>query len=178
MPPGFSGSRRGFTLSALTGLRWEQVLLVGIAHKGDTMRKSMLALAMSGALTLAGGPALAAPTQLTATMTAEEETPTPGPAGAKGTGVFQADSEAGQLCYELTYEGPGEPNAAHIHKGEKGTSGPVAVDLAIETGGMKSCVPADGATLQDIIANPAGYYANIHTPQYKAGAVRGQLTAG
>lgn len=139
------------------------------------MRRSLLVLAVSGAVVLAGGSVGAAPTQLTATMTAEEETPVPGPEGATGTGVFQADPEAGQICYELTYNGPGDPNAAHIHKGEKGMAGPVAVDLAIETGGMKSCVPADGATLQEIIANPAGYYANIHTREYQAGAVRGQL---
>src|SRR5436305_1164149 len=31
------------------------------------------------------------------------------------------------------------------------------------------------ATVDAIMANPAGFYSNLHTPEFAAGAVRGQL---
>ena len=32
--------------------------------------------------------------------------------------------------------------------------------------------------LQEIVDNPAGYYVNLHTEDFPAGAIRGQLAAG
>lgn len=141
-------------------------------------RVGTLVAAVVGAVALAAVPAQAAPTTLNSTMTAEEEVPTPGPAGAKGTGTFQADPDAGKLCFKLTIEGVKTPTAAHIHQGAKGTPGPVKVDLMIAEKGLENCVPSDAATLKAIVADPAGFYANVHDADHPAGAVRGQLTAG
>lgn len=145
------------------------------------MRKRMLAWAVLAPVavdTVVARPAAAEPAKLKAVMTAEEVAPEPGPPGAKGRGEFEADPAAGEICYDLDYDGPGMPSAAHIHQGAAGVAGPVVIDLRIQAHGLDACVPADGPTLSAIIADPAGYYADIHTADYHlGGAVRGQLSA-
>jgi hypothetical protein len=139
-------------------------------------RAGLLAAVLSLAALMPAGPAsAAATTAYRAAMTAEEEVPMPGPAGAKGTADFTVDNQAGTLCYTLTYSGITKPTAAHIHEGAKGVAGPVYVDLDMPKNGDKGCVPIDKTKAQAIAGNPAGYYANIHTADHPKGAMRGQL---
>ncbi|HEY2703206.1 MAG TPA: CHRD domain-containing protein [Candidatus Dormibacteraeota bacterium] len=130
-------------------------------------------------LALAAAPASAAPAVASpfhATLAATEESP-PGPAGGTGTAKVTIDAAGGQLCYDLTWNpAVGTPNAAHIHKGAAGTSGPIVVVLSPTT--AHTCTKAPGPVLQGIAADPGGYYVNVHTNQYMNGAVRGQLQAG
>ena len=132
-------------------------------------------------LALATTPASAAPAAASpyhAVLSAAEENPTSGPAGGTGTASVTIDAAAGQLCYDLTWSAQvGAPSAAHIHKGAKGTSGPIVVILN-EPPSPKACVMAAGPVLQGIAADPSGYYVNIHSNAYPGGAVRGQLQAG
>jgi hypothetical protein len=132
-------------------------------------------------LALAAAPASAAPAAASpyhAALSASEENPTTGPAGGTGTATVTIDAAAGQLCYDLTWSPQvGAPNAAHIHKGAAGTSGPIVVILN-EPPSPKACVMAAGPVLQGIAADPSGYYVNIHSNAYPGGAVRGQLQAG
>jgi hypothetical protein len=132
-------------------------------------------------LGLAAAPAHAAPAAASpyhAALAASEEVPSPGPAGGTGTAKVVIDAAAGTLCYDLAWSPEvGTPSAAHIHKGAKGTSGPIVVVLN-EPPSPKACVTAPPAILQDIAANPSTYYVNIHNNAYPGGAVRGQLTAG
>jgi hypothetical protein len=74
--------------------------------------------------------------------------------------------------------GIGTANGAHIHAGAAGKSGDVKVPLETPdaSGAVKSCATVDPAVLKEIMANPAGYYVNVHTAEYPNGAVRGQLT--
>jgi hypothetical protein len=116
-------------------------------------------------------PAEASPSKFIATMRAEEVQPVPGPPGAKGTATVVADQEAGTVCYTLSYEGPGPMTAAHIHRGEKGMTGPVTIPLDINA----ECVNPDPAEIKALVDWPDGYYVEIHTPVYQQnGAVRGQ----
>lgn len=69
------------------------------------------------------------------------------------------------------------PTGQHIHVGAAGVNGGVVIPL---TGtwvggslvGSTTAAPADVAA---IIANPAGYYVNIHNTDFPGGAIRGQL---
>jgi hypothetical protein len=139
----------------------------------------MVAVPVIG-LGLAATPASAAPAAASAyhaALSASEETPTPGPAGGTGTARVTIDAVAGQLCYDLSWSPQvGTPSAAHIHKGAKGTSGPIVVVLSATT--AHTCIAEPGPVLQGIAADPAGYYVNIHSNAYPGGAVRGQLQAG
>jgi hypothetical protein len=143
----------------------------------------MRGFAIAGAVALLGllgvVPAQGADTQsLTAAMTAAEETP-PGPDGGAGTGKFTIDEAAGAFCYEVTWnDKTGEPNNGHIHRGKKGSPGPVVINLGALPGTPKDCVKADAAVLKEIAANPEGFYVNLHTNRYPTGAIRGQLQKG
>jgi hypothetical protein len=132
-------------------------------------------------LGLAAAPAQAAPTAAApyhAALSAAEEVPSNGPPGGTGTAKVTVDSATGQVCYDLTWSKEvGTPSAAHIHKGPKGTSGPIVVVLN-EPPSPKACVMAAPTIAQGIAADPSGYYVNIHNNQFPGGAVRGQLQAG
>jgi hypothetical protein len=120
-----------------------------------------------------------------------------------GSGAVVTETNQDTLCYVLevakvsgTENNPGAPYAAHIHRGEPGSNGPVVVNLAFPTGGdAADCVtetrvgaaPANSpvfvrdaqgvplATAQEILANPDAFYVNVHNADYPSGAIRGQI---
>ena len=73
----------------------------------------------------------------------------------------------------------GDP-VAHPHR-SGGESGDIVVPLDVDgfEGSSEGCIEPmeDAAVLQEIVDNPAGYYVNIHTADFPAGAIRGQLAA-
>jgi hypothetical protein len=116
-----------------------------------------------------------------ATMKGSSESPK-GPSSAKGT--FTVEFRGGQACYRMSVSGLGaKPVAAHIHKAVAGVNGNIVVDLKIGANTFKGtsprvaqkCVPARATVVSAIRANPAGYYANVHTSKNPGGAARGQL---
>ena len=133
----------------------------------------LLVLFAFSASVVAAAPAEASVEKLSATMTAEETHPIPGPVGAKGTIVMDADSTTGRVCYQVTYEGPGEITGLDVHRGEKGNTGPVTIMLDPKT----DCVDREPSAVLALNEWPDGYYVEIHTVthQLKNGAVRGQV---
>ncbi|MEJ5978345.1 CHRD domain-containing protein [Novosphingobium sp. PS1R-30] len=97
-------------------------------------------------------------------------------ADTDGTGAFAADvdAEAGDFCYTLTVAKIAKPTMAHVHTGAAGTNGPPVITVAV-TGASDECVAVEPDVLKAIVANPAGYYVNVHTADFPGGAVRGQL---
>jgi hypothetical protein len=97
---------------------------------------------------------------------------------AKGTATVRIRQPANQVCYRLTAENITLPaTAAHIHRGASTANGPVVVPFTAPgaNGTSDGCTTADAALINDIIANPAGFYVNVHTTQHPAGAMRAQL---
>lgn len=120
-----------------------------------------------------------APVTLRAELSGANEVPTTGDPDGSGTASITIDPAKRQVCYDVTVAQIDPATMAHIHKGAKGEGGPPVVSLsAPKDGSAKGCVgELDAAVLRDIIANPAGYYVNVHTSSYRAGAVRGQLAS-
>ncbi|MGH2455153.1 MAG: CHRD domain-containing protein [Candidatus Limnocylindria bacterium] len=124
---------------------------------------------------LVAGTAMAATTTLTATLANAGS----GDSDGSGSAEVTIDTDSGEVCWELTVANIEPAVASHIHVGAAGTDGGVVVPLDVDgfTGSSTGCgTPAD-ADLDAIVANPAGFYVNIHTADYPAGAIRGQLAA-
>ena len=116
-------------------------------------------------------------TALRVTLTGEAETPTGDPV-ATGEAVVRLRSGQGQLCYTLEADNLGAPAAAaHIHRGDSSEAGPIVVPLRTPdaNGAARGCVSVSRALVSQILANRANYYVNVHTAQFPAGAIRGQL---
>ena len=134
-------------------------------------------LAAAGFAVLIGtAPAQAKSTSFTAAMSADQEVPDKGPSGGAGNAVVDINTDTNQVCYKLTTTGlPDAITLAHIHEGPKGVAGPVAIDFSFATNGPAACVAGDAAKVSAVVANPAGFYVNVHTAQFPKGAIRGQV---
>ena len=131
-------------------------------------------LAMLASLLLAGG-VIAAPMGFSADLADGGE----GDPDGTGTAAITIDPDTGEVCWELSVENIADSTASHIHVGAEGESGDVVVPLDVDgfSGSSVGCVDASDADLDAIIADPAGFYVNIHTEDYPGGAIRGQLAA-
>ncbi|QUL38432.1 CHRD domain-containing protein [Erythrobacter sp. JK5] len=130
-------------------------------------------------LALAAGPALSQDNLafIGTSMFGEQEVDHEG-AGEDASGDFSAelDLKAGRMCYMLEIQGLDGFTAAHLHKGRLGENGPPVVTLELlGEDGRDICVNVDPQLLKDIAKNKAKYYVNVHTEEFPAGAVRGQL---
>jgi len=143
------------------------------------MRK-FLALAIAGlvlpAVALAGGQAMSP--VVSAKLKGSNETPVKGDPNGSGFVVVTFNANKGTACWKFKgVKGIAAPNAAHIHKGRKGTSGPVTIAFGA-TYKASGCAKAPKPTIEKIETNPNRYYVNIHNTKYPAGTLRGQLVAG
>jgi hypothetical protein len=115
---------------------------------------------------------------LTAALLGANERPGPGDADGQGTGNFQINTDKNQLCYTLAASNIALPaTGAHIHRGDATLAGPVIIPFTNPalSGFSSGCVAVDGALLREIISNPAGFYANVHSTEFGPGAVRATL---
>ncbi len=99
------------------------------------------------------------------------------PSGA-GVGIVVVNDQTNQVCALVVVSGIGTAVGAHIHSGAPGQIGPHAVDLATPTNGFSySCSTASEQVVSQLLANPGGFYLNVHSEEFPSGAVRGQLSS-
>ena len=136
-----------------------------------------------------------------ALLSGYQETPA---ISTNGEGEFRAELDSAQtaLTFELSYsdlEG-GTPTAAHVHLGQAGVAGGVSFFLC-GGGGKPPCPAAPAKVTGTVVAadvvGPAAQgiaagqftevldamrsgvtYANVHTPTYPNGEIRGQIGSG
>ena len=124
--------------------------------------------------------------QLRNDLRASEEVP-PADDG-RGTVKLKLRPSTGEVCFSLSFRKTGTPNRGHIHVGDAGANGGIVVPLfeligmpadarndALETGRLSDCVTADPALVSTILADPTGYYVNLHNTRFPGGSMRCQL---
>ena len=132
----------------------------------------------------------------------DEGNPVVGEEGTWGSFAFRLNSDADIICYDIAltgvtppYESPAK-TATHIHEAADGEFGPprLAFPDPVDDGDgvlrSSGCMQGPfttglegddgndtglGFTVAEIEADPASFYADTHTADYPAGAVRGQL---
>jgi hypothetical protein len=114
-------------------------------------------------------------TQLHAVLAGANENPPADPDGG-GSATVSLDAQKGEVCYALAVGNIAPATLAHIHRGAAGVNGPIVVNFTAPTSGTSSgCTSADPALVAEIASNPAGFYVNVHSPEFPSGAIRGQL---
>jgi hypothetical protein len=127
----------------------------------------------------ASGSPQASSIRLASTLDAAQEVPQPSGnvAGARGTFTATADAEGGgaSLAWRLTFaELTGAANAAHIHTGARGESGPVVVPLCGPCQSPATGTATANAGVVEALENGTAY-VNVHTAQNGPGEIRGQV---
>ena len=147
------------------------------------MRTIILLLAAAAAaslLTLSAASAGTARKPVTKTfhigLAGEAESPAGDPV-ATGTATIRLRAGQAKVCYQIAAKNLPRAVAAHIHRGKAGASGNVVVPLKTPNAAGKSagCAKAAKALVAAMLKNPAAYYVNVHTGEFPAGAIRGQL---
>jgi len=124
---------------------------------------------------------LASTASVTTSLSARQERPKPKGNVRRATGTFTATvtklGTTGAIAWRLRFSGlTGRGLAAHIHIGQRGKAGPVAVPLCgpCRSGarGTANLTAAGLAALENGRA-----YVNVHTKKNPAGEIRGQIRA-
>ena len=105
---------------------------------------------------------------------------TPNPADPDGVGFMVAtiDQAASTIAFTVYEQDIATVSASHIHRGAAGVTGPVIIGFGsayvngLFVGTLTGIQPS---VLAEIVANPPGYYFNIHNAAFPGGAIRGQL---
>jgi hypothetical protein len=110
-------------------------------------------------------------------LTGEAESPAGDPVGT-GTATVRLRAGQAQACYQLTAKDLPAAVAAHIHRGDAAAAGPVVIPLLTPdaTGDASGCANTTRALVGTILGDPGSFYVNVHTNDFPAGAIRGQLT--
>ena len=116
-------------------------------------------------------------TAIDAAMVGVTETPNLGDPDGTGTASIRLRKGQGRVCVTFTLKNIGAPTAAHIHKGTADDSGPAVIPLPTPAvSGSSGCAVASRTIVNDILANRASYYVNVHTGDFPDGALRAQLS--
>jgi hypothetical protein len=122
-------------------------------------------------LGLASG-AYAAPVPFAVPLDGFQEVPGPADPDGTGTAFLAIDPVTLTINWDIVVNNIDSPlTGAHIHRAPVGVAGPIVVDFSSQLSGT-------GLTdrdLADVLANPTGFYVNVHTLPFPAGAIRGQL---
>ncbi len=114
-------------------------------------------------------------------LTGGEEVPGPGDPDGLAHGTVLFDTGTDTVSWDIMYHDIAAPTLFHIHTGEAGVSGPIFIGLGVVTTGgpdtLKNSVGTSDANIDAILADPSGYYLNIHNSEFPGGALRGQIVA-
>ena len=102
---------------------------------------------------------------------------------ASGVANISIDTVTNQICWSISVGGFDPTIALDSHDGAhppgcgRASNGPVVVPLfpPLPTARPRPAASTDATYAPLIVANPAGFYVNVHNGHFPAGAIRGQL---
>lgn len=154
---------------------WSADMIDRVAKKGLFMRKTALnavALACIANMALVSPAGAAGAQTLVSTL---DGASVPDGGDPNGEGSFQAtvNTNSNTICYQLRTSNLSQRIKAHIHEGAAGEPGRPVIDIELDD---DNCTTVSEALLTDMLDNPANYYVDVLTTQYRQGAIRGQLS--
>ncbi len=141
-------------------------------------RSAAVLVAIIAVTMLALAPPAQAVQRFTTTLTGANEIPGPGDPDGSGTATITINRGLGEICWSISVSDITLPAiGAHIHLAPVTAAGPVVVPLTQPdaTGTSSGCTTVDRELAKAIAKDPGAYYVNVHTTDYPAGALRGQL---
>lgn len=124
-------------------------------------------------------PATAGARGLVANLSGNFEVPGPGDPDGSGFADITLNPGREKVCWDLRAADITLPaTAAHIHRGAVGVAGPVVVTLSPPdaSGEARDCAnDVSRSLIREIVRSPERFYVNVHTSDFPAGAIRGQL---
>ena len=139
--------------------------------------KKCVWIALAFCFLFAGGASAQVSTYV-ANLTGANETPNPADPDGVGFVVVTMDQGAGTIVFTAYAQSINTIVMSHIHRGAAGVTGPIIIPFNMTfVNGVSSgtLTGIAGSLLSEIVANPPGYYFNIHTTDFPGGAIRGQL---
>ena len=137
--------------------------------------KSAIRLAAAAFATCLGAatPAGATIIQFIVPLSGANEVPAgSGDPDGSGTATLTLDDATNSISWSITTSNITLPIFLdHIHQGAAGVNGPVVIDFSAQLVGG----PIVDADVANVLANPSGYYVNVHTTDFQGGAIRGQV---
>ena len=120
--------------------------------------------------------------ELAAKLKGQNEVPGPGDKNGKGNADIQLKAKKKKVCFALGISKLDTVTASHIHKGGPDVAGDIKVLLFEDESGLPGTGDFEGCTkgvkkklVKKIGKSPEKYYVNVHTVDFPAGAIRGQL---
>ncbi len=136
----------------------------------------IIAAGLTGTVLFAMSAFSAPPGPLFASPVGQNEIPDADP---NGKGGFNATIDGTQFCFGITVKNLDQPIAAHIHRGNAGTNGPIVITLIHpstgDPGASSGCTNVSPELLNEIKKRPSQFYLNVHTTAFPDGAIRDQL---
>ena len=108
----------------------------------------------------------------------EEVTAIGGDPDGFGSGIVTLNGATDTVTWNIQYGNLDPVTDSHIHIGGFGVGGSVVIPFGIgNTAGTPNTISGSvvDADVDAVLANPSGYYVNIHTGPYPQGAIRGQV---
>jgi hypothetical protein len=170
------------TLAAMTAVGLAAAIAIPSAAFGNARRTSP-----AGSLSYIRS----AQTPYVARLLGANVVPTAGDPDGVGAAAFTfdfIDASHTQVCWDLSYSGITAPTLAHIHRGGAGQNtapNQVVPDPLVATSllplgpnSATGCAGIDPALVTEITTTPSNFYVDVHTSDFPAGAIRGQLSVG
>ncbi len=148
-----------------------------------TMLKALRTAAVAALVIGATAAPALAQTSFVSFLNGAQEAPTPRVTPAFGNGTVLMNAARTQITINLTFQGLLAPiTVAHIHNAPVGVSGGVILDIRslisttpdLTGGSIMNAVLDITPTQRDVLLAGNGYF-NIHSTQFPAGEIRGQI---